>query len=93
MKLNWINKKWLIAFHAICWVILFSLPFLLRSYSRAEHHSHQPDDEVLLYFYFLSSGLWIILFYVHAHVFLRFGFSAPLVPLVAGANACLSRIL
>jgi len=72
MKLNWINKKWVIAFHAICWIILFSLPFLLRSYSRAEHHSHQPDDEVLLYFYFLSSALWIILFYVHAHVFLRF---------------------
>lgn len=73
MKMNWMNKKWVIVLlHAVCWIILFSLPFLLRSYSRAEHRGTGPDDTPLLYFYFLSSAVWIILFYVHANVFLRF---------------------
>lgn len=67
------NRKWIIALlHALCWVILFSLPFLLRtSYAKSEHRVPQPDDSALLYFYFISSAVWIILFYVHVNVFLR----------------------
>lgn len=72
MKLNWINRKWIVAFHAICWIILFSLPFLLRSYARAEHKPSQPDDTSLLYFYFFSSAIWITLFYLNAYAFLPF---------------------
>ena len=73
MKLNWLNKKWVIILvHSLCWILLFSLPFLLRTYARPEHRTHQPDDVPLLYFYFVSSAIWIVLFYVHAYVFLRF---------------------
>ena len=73
MKLNWLNKKWVIILvHSLCWILLFSLPFLLRTYTRPEHKTHQPDDIPLLYFYFVSSTIWIALFYVHAYVFLRF---------------------
>jgi len=73
MKLNWLNKKWvIIVVHSLCWILLFSLPFLLRTYARPEHKTHQPDDIPLLYFYFVSSAIWIVLFYVHAYVFLRF---------------------
>ncbi len=73
MKLSWINKKWVIVvLHVLCWVILFSLPFLLRSYTRDEHKTPRPDDIALLHFYFVSSCVWIVLFYVHAFVFLRF---------------------
>lgn len=68
-----ISKKWvIISLHILCWIILFSLPFLLRTYTRTEHKAPQPDDDALLYFYFVSSFIWIILFYVHAYVFLHF---------------------
>jgi len=36
----------------------------------------QPDDKALLYFYFISSALWIILFYVNAYVLMRIIFHA-----------------
>ena len=72
MKLSWFNKKWVIVLvHSLCWIVLFSLPFLLRTYTRKEHRTAQPDDVPLLYFYFVSSAIWIALFYVHAYVFLR----------------------
>ncbi len=72
MKLSWLSKKWVIVvLHVTCWIILFSLPFLLRSYTRDEHKTHQPDDTAFLYFYFIGSIVWIALFYIHAHVFLR----------------------
>ena len=72
MKLGWLNKRWvIILLHAICWVILFSLPFVLRSYTRDEHKTPRPDDKAYLYFYFVSSAVWIALFYVHAYIFLQ----------------------
>lgn len=73
MKFNWMNRKWVVALlHAVCWIILFSLPFLLRtSYAKSEHRVEQPDDTALLYFYLISSAVWIILFYVHVNMFLR----------------------
>ena len=73
MKLSWLNKKWVIVVvHSLCWILLFSLPFLLRTYTRSEHKARQHDDVALVYFYFVSSAMWIVLFYVHAFVFLRF---------------------
>ena len=71
MRLGWLNKRWVIVLlHAVCWIILFSLPFLLRVYTREEHRTPKPDDTALLYFYFISSCIWVVLFYAHAYVFL-----------------------
>ena len=57
MKPVWITKKWVTALlHAVCWLVMFSLPFLLRTqYNKTEHRAPQPDDEVLSYFYIVSS--------------------------------------
>lgn len=71
MKFSLTSKKWvIIVLHAVCWIILFSLPFLLRTSYKSEHKTPQPDDHVLLYFYFISSAIWVILFYVNAYIFL-----------------------
>ncbi|MEO8713295.1 MAG: histidine kinase [Parafilimonas sp.] len=71
MKFSLTGKKWIIVLlHAICWIVLFSLPFLLRTSYQSEHKAPQHDDPALLYFYFFSSAIWVILFYVSAYVFL-----------------------
>jgi len=69
MKPVWITRKWVtILLHAVCWVVIFSLPFLLRtSYNRNEHRAPQPDDVALFYFYIASSSLWVALFYLNAY--------------------------
>jgi two-component system LytT family sensor kinase len=71
MKINFLRKRWaVILLHAICWIILFSLPFFLRTSYKDEHKAPQPDDKVLLYFYFISSAIWVIVFYLNAYVFM-----------------------
>lgn len=58
--------------HAVCWIVLFSLPFLLRTSYKNQHNASQPVDAAFLYFYFISSAVWIILFYVNAYLLLPF---------------------
>ena len=71
MKVNILRKKWaIILLHAICWIILFSLPFFLRATYKNEHKAPQPDDSAMLYFYFISSAIWVLLFYLNAYLFL-----------------------
>ncbi|MBV9963494.1 MAG: histidine kinase [Parafilimonas sp.] len=73
MKFNVKGKKWVIVLlHAVCWIILFSLPFLLRTSYKDEHKTPQPDDAAFTIFYFISSVAWIVLFYLNAYVFLPF---------------------
>jgi two-component system LytT family sensor kinase len=73
MKFNFLRKRWtIVLLHIICWLILFSLPFLLRTSYKSEHKAPQPDDRSFLYFYFVGSFAWILLFYVNAYVFLPF---------------------
>jgi len=69
MKPVRITKKWVtVLLHAVCWLVMFSLPFLLRTqYNKTEHRAPQPDDEVLSYFYIVSSVFWIALFYLNAY--------------------------
>ena len=69
MKPVWTTKKWVIVvLHAVCWLVIFSLPFLLRtSYNKTEHRTPQPDDKALFYFYIASSVLWVALFYLNAY--------------------------
>lgn len=73
MKINWFGRRWvIILLHAICWIILFSLPFVLRISYKKEHHTPQPDDNALLYFYFFSCALWVALFYLNALLLMPF---------------------
>jgi len=69
MKPVWITKKWVVVLvHAACWLVIFSLPFLLRtSYNKAEHRAPDPDDKALSYFYIISCALWIGLFYLNTY--------------------------
>ncbi len=71
MKFNFLQKRWaIILIHSVCWIILFTLPFFLRSSYKHENHKPQPGDVAMIYFYITSSLIWIILFYVHAYVFM-----------------------
>jgi sensor histidine kinase YesM len=73
MKLSWLNKKWVIVLvHSLCWIILFSLPFLLRTSYKEEHKAARPDDTAQLYFYIVSNTIWIGLFYLNAYTLLPF---------------------
>ncbi len=56
--------------HAVCWAVLFSLPFFLRTSYKNEHRAAQPEDAALQYFYFISSAFWVGLFYLNAYLFL-----------------------
>ena len=71
MKFSLTGKKWVVVIlHAVCWIVLFSLPFLLRTSYKNEHKAPQPDDAALSYFYFVSSAIWIGLFYLNVFKFL-----------------------
>src|ERR1700754_2386903 len=73
MKFNLTGKKWVVVLlHTVCWLVLFSLPFLLRTSYKDEHKAPQPDDAAFTIFYFISSIAWIILFYVNVYIFLPF---------------------
>lgn len=71
MKFSFLRKRWaIVVMHAICWIILFSLPFFLRTTYKKEHSSPQPGDTAMLYFYFFSAAGWVGLFYTNAYLFL-----------------------
>ncbi|MFT4154811.1 sensor histidine kinase [Parafilimonas sp.] len=71
MKYNFFRKKWVVVtLHAICWTVLFSLPFFLRATYKKEKHPPQPDDAAMFYFYLVSSSIWVALFYLNAYMFL-----------------------
>jgi two-component system LytT family sensor kinase len=75
MKPLWYNKKWIVVLlHAAAWVLLFSLPFLLRpSYSPGDNAHQRPaethevanfiiartNDALLITFFYLNSLLLI----------------------------------
>ena len=69
----WYSKKWMTIFiHAICWVILFSFPALLRP-------SHNPNDinmvkalntKVIFFISRVSDLLLISFFYLNAFLFI-----------------------
>ena len=73
MKFNVLRKRWVvIALHAVCWIVLFSLPFFLRASYKREHTQPQPDDMAMLYFYFIGAAGWVALFYANVYSFLPF---------------------
>lgn len=71
MRFSFSGKKWIIILlHAVCWSVIFSLPFFLRVTYKNDNKPPQPDDKAMLYFYFFSSIVWILLFYVNTYLFL-----------------------
>jgi LytS/YehU family sensor histidine kinase len=63
-----INKKWLsVSLHVAAWVLILSLPYLLRSpYDRQK--AKGPDEEGFLYLNLITSVFWIGVFYLNAFV-------------------------
>ncbi len=66
MKLQWYNKKWVqVLFHLLFWVILFSLPYLLKPYDN-EKHASEKHDVGFTYLYFSHIVVWMAVFYINA---------------------------
>src|SRR6478752_6211618 len=71
MKFSFQGKRWaIVLLHTVCWIVIFSLPFFLRTTYKHENKAPQPDDKAWLYFYFISSFIWVLLFYLNAYVLL-----------------------
>lgn len=71
MKQAWYNKKWVvISLHITAWVLLFSLPYLLRpSYTTSQQPQKLPDNETAKFIAFRINDLFLIsFFYLNAFV-------------------------
>lgn len=67
MKFNWTSKKWVkILLHVLFWVVLFSLPNLLRP--TRDNHAEQSAPPGLMYQFLITCASWIVLFYLNAYV-------------------------
>lgn len=71
MKKVWYSKRWItVVFHALAWILLFSLPHLLTSSYNNKVPKHADNKEAPWGFMFsiLMNTTWVILFYINAHV-------------------------
>ncbi len=69
MKKDWYEKKWItILIHALVWILLFSLPYLLRpSYNPNETKHPEPQNSSIPFIITrISDVLLIIFFYLNA---------------------------
>jgi len=69
MKKEWYAKKWIsVLIHAVAWILLFSLPYLLRpSYNPNEVKPPEPQNPYLLFIVTrISDALLITFFYLNA---------------------------
>ncbi len=62
--------KWVtVMLHAAAWILLFSLPFLLRPvYENNKTPAPNPDQKAFTILYFSNAILWIGFFYLNAHL-------------------------
>jgi sensor histidine kinase YesM len=72
MKTPWYSKKWVtVVLHIAVWVLLFSLPFLLRpSINDNNAKKVNPDNSKFLTQYILNDLLFVIVFYLNALVYI-----------------------
>src|SRR3954447_19111905 len=64
-----INRWVFVVLHITFWLLLFSLPFLMRTYSEnkaATNANHHPGFD----FYILKCLFWTTFFYINAHFLL-----------------------
>ncbi|MFM9911559.1 MAG: sensor histidine kinase [Chitinophagaceae bacterium] len=65
MKMTLFSRKWVIVLlHALAWVLLFSLPFILRP--SLNDSGNKPDAGPGMLFYIVNNSLWIGFFYLNA---------------------------
>lgn len=68
MKMGWLNKRWVqVVFHIAAWLIVFSLPFLLRRYPATDAPKDRDESGFFL-MNNLTALLWIGIFYLNAYV-------------------------
>lgn len=69
MKMTIFSRKWVVVLlHATAWILLFSLPFLLRP-NYGKPPSNKPGNETgLTQYYIFNNLLWVALFYLNALV-------------------------
>lgn len=69
MKKPWYQQKWVeFSLHAVVWLFLFSLPYLLRSFYKSDDIK-KPEYVVRTFFLFsiIMNGIWILFFYFNAY--------------------------
>ncbi len=68
MKTGKMNNLWVrVVLHAAAWLIVFSMPFLLRHYPAGEAR-RLPDEDGFFYLNNLTGLLWVVVFYLNAYV-------------------------
>lgn len=70
MKKVWYSKRWItVVIHALAWILLFSLPYLLTSsYNNKEpRHASEPGPRSFV-FSILMNLTWAAFFYINAHL-------------------------
>jgi sensor histidine kinase YesM len=64
MKEAWYTKRWFVAVaHAAAWILLFSLPYLLRPNYNDQPRKNVPSENARFYFSMGMNLSWILLFY------------------------------
>ncbi len=64
MKAAWYSKKWFIVLaHAAAWILLFSLPYLLRPDYNDQPQRHVSSGNAWFYFGRIMDATWVALFY------------------------------
>jgi len=67
MTQAWYQKKWVVIWgHIIAWVVVFSLPWLMRL-AYDSNMPKNPDNESMIYLNLLTDVLWAGLFYLNAY--------------------------
>lgn len=68
MKAAWYSKKWVtVLLHMAAWLLIFALPYLLRS-PENERAKETHDNDTGFYFSLIMNCSWIVLFYFNAFV-------------------------
>ena len=69
MKVSFFSKKWVVVLiHIAAWVLLFSLPFLLRPSMNEDQEVKKGGNHGVNTFYIVNNLLWVGLFYLNALV-------------------------
>lgn len=76
MREAWYKRKWVIVCgHIIAWLIVFSLPYLVRSAYLANNPMKEPDGNGFFYLNLFTGFLWVGLFYLNAFILIpKFAF-------------------
>jgi two-component system, LytTR family, sensor kinase len=70
MGTTWYSKKWVtVLLHTAVWVLLFSLPYILRPSLGESRHKMEESEPALVHLrYIINSLIYISLFYINAGI-------------------------